>query len=216
MKKSIVVSGVLTLALAILTTGCGIFETEKDDKGPFYRPMDQGAGNGSGNAAGKNGSGGPGAGDADLQAGDNGNGLNGANQPTEYTDGSGLNNYDGFGTPIAGVTFNPVYFGFDQFAVGSSELNKINDVVSYLNRNPGTGVVIEGNCDVRGTDEYNRALGERRALAAQEQLLAAGIAAERIKTISNGKSKLAAQGNDEDSHRLNRRDDFIAVKLMKK
>ncbi len=213
MKKIIVVSGVLTLALAIFTTGCGIFETEKDDKGPFYRPVDQG---GSGKGAGKNGAGGSGAGEADLHGGGNDSGLNGANQPTEYTDGSGLNNYDGFGTPIAGVTFNPVYFGFDQFAVGSSELNKINDVVSYLNRNPGTGVVIEGNCDVRGTDEYNRALGERRALAAQEQLLAAGIAAERIKTISNGKSKLAAQGNDEDSHRLNRRDDFIAVKLMKK
>ena len=211
MKKSIVVSGVLTLALAILTTGCGIFETDKEDKGPFYRPVNQ-ADDGSG-AGKKNNS--VGAGDADLQSG-GGDGLAGANQPTEYTDGSGLNNYDGFGTPIAGVTFNPVYFGFDQFAVSSAELNKINDVVSYLNSNPGTGVVIEGNCDVRGTDEYNRALGERRALAAQEQLIAAGIAADRIKTISNGKSKLAAQGSDEDSHRLNRRDEFIAVKLMKK
>ena len=100
--------------------------------------------------------------------------------------------------------------------ISSAELNKINDVVSYLNSNPGTGVVIEGNSDERGTDEYNRALGERRALAAQEQLLAAGIAPDRIKTISNGESKLAAQGKDEDSHRLNRRDEFIAVKLMKK
>ena len=213
MKKSIVISGVLTLALAILTTGCGIFETEKDDKGPYYRPVKQDA---DGSGAGKNGTVGQGAGaaDADIQGGGNSN-LANATQPTEYTEGSGLNNYDGFGTPIAGVTFNPVYFGFDQFAVSSSELNKINEVVNYLNSNPGTGVVIEGNCDVRGTEEYNRALGERRALAAQEQLLAAGIAPERIKTISNGKSKLSAQGTDDESHRLNRRDDFIAVKLMK-
>ena len=211
MKKSIVITGVLTLALTIFTTGCGIFESGGVDNGPYYRPLNP-ADDGSG--AGKNGAGGAGAGDADLQGG-NGNGLAGANQPTEYTEGSGLNNYDGFGTPIAGVTFNPVYFGFDQFAVSSAELNKINDVVSYLNSNPGTGVVIEGNCDVRGTEEYNRALGERRALAAQEQLLAAGISADRIKTISNGKSKLSAQGTDEESHRLNRRDEFIAVKLMK-
>ena len=211
MKKSIVISGVLALALAIFTTGCGIFETNKEDKGPYYRPLNP-ADDGSG-AAGKNDSRNT-AGDADLQAGGNG-GLAGANQPTEYTEGSGLNNYDGFGTPIAGVTFNPVYFGFDQFAVSSAELNKINEVVNYLNQNPGTGVVIEGNCDVRGTEEYNRALGERRALAAQEQLLAAGISADRIKTISNGKSKLSAQGTDEESHRLNRRDEFIAVKLMK-
>ena len=211
MKKSIVISGVLALALAIFTTGCGIFETKGEDKGYGYRPLNPNE-DGSGSGAGKNGAANPG--DADLQGGGN-NGLAGAAQPTEYTEGSGLNNYDGFGTPIPGVTFNPVYFGFDQFAVSSAELNKINEVVNYLNQNPGTGVVIEGNCDVRGTEEYNRALGERRALAAQEQLLAAGISADRIKTISNGKSKLSAQGTDEESHRLNRRDEFIAVKLMK-
>ena len=212
MKKSIVFSGVLTLALAIFTSGCTLFETDHEDNGPYYRPLNPA--DNAGNDAAKKPAGGPGAGDADIQSGGN-DGLAGANQPTEYTEGSGLNNYDGFGTPIPGVTFNPVYFGFDQFAVSSSELNKINEVVSYLNSNPGTGVVIEGNCDVRGTDEYNRALGERRALAAQEQLLAAGIAPERIKTISNGESKVSAQGSDEESHRLNRRDDFIAVKLMK-
>ncbi|MBQ9336436.1 MAG: OmpA family protein [Lentisphaeria bacterium] len=217
MKKNIIMSGVLTLALALFTTGCGLFESgDAPDNGPYYRPLNQdGSGNGAGGAgAGGAGGNGANAGNADLQAGNNG-GLAGANQPTEYKEGSGLNNYDGFGTPIQGVTFQPVYFGFDQFAVSSSELNKINEVVNYLNANPGTGVVVEGNCDVRGTEEYNRALGERRALAAQEQLLAAGISPDRIKTISNGKSKLAAQGTDEESHRLNRRDEFIAVKLMK-
>ena len=120
MKKSIVISGVLTLALAVFTSGCGIFETNGEDNGPYYRPLNK-ADDGS-NGADKNGSGGPGAGDADIKSGDNG-GLNDATQPTEYTEGSGLNNYDGFGTPIPGVTFNPVYFGFDQFAVGSAELN---------------------------------------------------------------------------------------------
>ena len=206
MKKSIVLSGVLTLALAISTTGCGIFESDKDDKGsaaPYYRDQAQDPNGGRGNNPGE----------ANLH--NNGEPI-GSNQPGEIGDGSGLSNtYDGFGTPIPGVTFNPIYFGFDQYAISAAENSKINDVVTYLNNNPGTGVVIEGNCDARGTEEYNRALGERRALAAQEQLLAAGVAANRIKTVSNGKSKLATQGENDDAHRLNRRDEFIAVKLLK-
>ena len=207
MKKSIVLSGVLTLALVVSTTGCGIFETDGPDRGsaaPFYKdPAQENSKTGAQNPAGE----------ANLH--NNGEPI-GSNQPGELGDGSGLSNtYDGFGTPIPGVTFNPIYFGFDQFAISAAENSKINDVVTYLNNNPGTGVVIEGNCDARGTEEYNRALGERRALAAQEQLLAAGIAANRNKTVSNGKSKLAAQGENEDAHRLNRRDEFIAVKLLK-
>ena len=213
MKKSIIMSGVLALSLAVFTTACNWFESSNaDSKDSFYRPLNK-------NHAGGKDAKGPGygsnAGTADLQGGAN-SGLEGANKPSEYGTGSGLGNtYDGFGTPIAGVTFNPVYFGFDQFAIGSGELSKINEVVAYLNKNPGAGVVIEGNCDNRGTEEYNRALGERRALAAQEQILAAGIASNRVKTISNGKSKLAAQGENEDAHRLNRRDEFIAVTLLK-
>jgi len=205
MKKSIVLSSILTLTLAVLSTGCGLFETDAPEpKDRYFRDKPQQ------NAKTETRT----PGNADL-AGGNAS-LDGAQQPGEFSSGSGLGNtYDGFGTPIPGVTFNPVYFGFDQFAIGAAEQNKINEVVTYLNSNPGTGVVIEGNCDNRGTEEYNRALGERRALAAQEQLLASGIAANRIKTISNGKSKLAAQGNNEDSHRLNRRDEFIAVRLMK-
>ena len=220
MKKSIIMSGVLALSLAVFTTACNWFESSNaDSKDSFYRPLNKnhagGVNDGNGPGAGPN------AGTADLQGGPNSgpgtnSGLEGANKPSEYGAGSGLGNtYDGFGTPIAGVTFTPVYFGFDQFAIGSGELSKINEVVAYLNKNPGTGVVIEGNCDNRGTEEYNRALGERRALAAQEQILAAGIASNRVKTISNGKSKLAAQGDNEDAHRLNRRDEFIAVKLLK-
>ena len=205
MRKNIILSGVLTLALAVFTTGCGIFESSTPDpKNGFYRelPKSQPAENSSNNKAGI----------ADLQGGPG----DAANQPGNYEPGSGLSNtYDGFGTPIAGVNFNPVYFGFDQFSIGSAELAKINEVATYLKNNPGTGVVIEGNCDNRGTEEYNRALGERRALAAQEQLIASGIAQNRIKTISNGKSKLAAQGENEDAHRLNRRDEFIAVKMLK-
>jgi len=221
MKKSIIMSGVLALSLAVFTTACSWFESSNaDSKDSFYRPLSKNHAGGAKDAKGP-GAGLNNAGSADLQGGPNGGpgsgaSLESANKPSEYGTGSGLGNtYDGFGTPIAGVTFNPVYFGFDQFAIGSGELSKINEVVAYLNKNPGTGVVIEGNCDNRGTEEYNRALGERRALAAQEQILAAGIASNRVKTISNGKSKLAAQGETEEAHKLNRRDEFIAVTLLK-
>ena len=146
MKKSIVLSGVLTLALAVSTTGCGIFETDKTDRGsaaPYYRdPAQQ-------DTAGKNGN--DPARDADLHRSDT---PIGSNQPSEIGDGSGLSNtYDGFGIPIADVAFDPIYFGFDQFAISAAENSKINDVVAYLNKNPDHGVVIEGNCDARGTEE---------------------------------------------------------------
>lgn len=204
MKKSIISSGALALALALFTTGCSWFESSGPaSQDGFYRPLSH---------AGKNGRN---SGDADLNGFGSGGGLGNATHPSDYADGSGLagNPYGDFGTPIPGVVFNPVYFNFDQFNIGSAEQSKIDAVIMYLNSNAGTGVVIEGNCDIRGSEEYNRALGERRALSAQEQILGAGIAPNRVKTISNGKSKLAATGTDEESHRLNRRDEFIAVKL---
>lgn len=206
MKKSIISSGALALALALFTTGCSWFESSGPaSQDGFYRPL---------NHAGKNSSN-RNPGDADLNGFGNG-GLSSATHPSDYADGSGLagNPYGDFGTPIPGVVFNPVYFGFDQFNVNTSEQSKIDAVITYLSSNAGTGVVIEGNCDIRGSEEYNRALGERRALAAQEQILGAGIAPNRVKTISNGKSKLAAIGTDEESHRLNRRDEFVVVKLL--
>ncbi|MBO4305247.1 MAG: OmpA family protein [Lentisphaeria bacterium] len=138
-------------------------------------------------------------------------------QPGAYQQGAGVgvNDYDGFGTPIPGVQFQPLYFKFDQAIVDPDEAAKVDAVVKYLQGNPGTGVVIEGNCDTRGTNEYNRALGERRALAAQEMMVGAGIDASRIKTLSYGEEKVAVQGETEEAHAQNRRDEFVAVKLAK-
>ena len=75
--------------------------------------------------------------------------------------------------------------------------------------------MIEGNCDSRGSDEYNRALGERRALAAKEYLVQHGIAESRIRTISYGEERPAVQGDDEASRAKNRRDEFVALTLNK-
>ena len=213
MKKQLFVFGAAALAMMLFTTGCSWFESggEADNAKEFYRPRDKQGAGGPGYGGGR-------GGDADLTGGGQGsfgNGaFDGATANSGLTDGTGMNNYDGFGVPIAEVKFQPVFFALDQFNIGSNEIAKLDVIVAYLNQNPGTGVVIEGNCDNRGSEEYNRALGERRAIASYDYLTASGIDAKRIKTISNGESKPLAMGNDEASHQQNRRDDFIAVKLL--
>ena len=104
-----------------------------------------------------------------------------------------------------------VYFDFDSAVVKSGEKSKIETVVSYLKANPSHAVKIEGNCDERGTEEYNRSLGERRALAVREELIAAGIAPDRVDTISYGEDKPAVPGHDEAAYKKNRRDEFVLL-----
>ena len=78
--------------------------------------------------------------------------------------------------------------------------------------NPRVRVEIEGHCDERGTDEYNLALGERRADSAKEYLLTLGIPDNRLSTLSYGESRPFAQGSNEDAWAQNRRAHFVAVR----
>jgi peptidoglycan-associated lipoprotein len=80
-----------------------------------------------------------------------------------------------------------------------------------LKANPAAKLRIEGNCDERGTEEYNRALGDHRALAAREALAKDGIDPERIQTQSFGKDKPADTGHDESAWAKNRRDEFVLL-----
>ena len=104
-----------------------------------------------------------------------------------------------------------VYFDFDSSAVKASEKPKVAAVVDYLKANAATAVKIEGNCDERGTEEYNRSLGERRALAVREELIRLGIDATRVDTTSFGKDKPEDPGHDEAAWKKNRRDDFVVL-----
>jgi peptidoglycan-associated lipoprotein len=104
-----------------------------------------------------------------------------------------------------------VYFDFDSSVLKASEKPKVSAVADYLKANSAKAVRIEGNCDERGTEEYNRSLGERRALAVREELIRLGIDPSRADTISYGKDRPADPGHDEAAWKKNRRDDFIVL-----
>src|ERR1700722_13670504 len=102
-----------------------------------------------------------------------------------------------------------VHFKFDSAVVQDSEQANIAAVAQALTADPSVKLLIEGNCDERGTEEYNRALGERRALALRETLAKGGIDPARIRTISYGKDKPVDPGHDESAFAKNRRGDFV-------
>lgn len=104
-----------------------------------------------------------------------------------------------------------VHFAYDSAVIRDSENANIQAVASALQSNGSLQLLIEGNCDERGTEEYNRSLGEKRADAAREALVAAGIDASRIHTISYGKDKPVDPGHDEAAWTKNRRDDFVLL-----
>lgn len=106
------------------------------------------------------------------------------------------------------VEFAPVYFGFDSTVIPAGEIGKIDAVISHLNDKTDRVVVVEGNCDERGSSEYNMALGENRAIIIRNYLVQGGIAADRIQTRSYGAEKPAVDGHDESAWAKNRRGDF--------
>ena len=103
-----------------------------------------------------------------------------------------------------------VYFAFDSSAVRSGERVKVESMAAALQTDPSVYLLIEGHCDERGTEEYNRSLGERRALSLREDLVKAGVNPDRIRTLSFGEDKPAASGHDESAWGKNRRGEFIA------
>jgi peptidoglycan-associated lipoprotein len=104
-----------------------------------------------------------------------------------------------------------VHFDYDSFVVKTSEHRNVESVGDELKAKADTKLMIDGNCDERGTEEYNRSLGERRALAVREELIRLGIPPTDVDTISYGKDRPAEQGHDEAAWKKNRRDDFIVL-----
>ena len=103
----------------------------------------------------------------------------------------------------------PIYFDFDQASIRRDQIPSLEQNADYLKNNPSTKIVIEGNCDERGTNEYNLALSERRALNAKTYLIELGLEDYRIRTVSYGEERPLFFDQDEFSWSQNRRDDFI-------
>jgi peptidoglycan-associated lipoprotein len=97
-----------------------------------------------------------------------------------------------------------VFFGFDRSALTSDGQATLDRQTAWLAKYGSVNVQITGNCDDRGTEEYNIALGQRRANASRDYLVAKGVAGARITTISYGKDRPVALGDNEDAWKQNR------------
>ncbi len=108
----------------------------------------------------------------------------------------------------AGRELQKIYFDYDSAALKPAAKANLERGAEWLKRTPKVNVQVEGHCDERGTNEYNLALGERRALAARRYLVSLGIAQDRIFTISYGEERPAVEGHDESAWKFNRRAEF--------
>ncbi|HPI94056.1 MAG TPA: peptidoglycan-associated lipoprotein Pal [Deltaproteobacteria bacterium] len=115
--------------------------------------------------------------------------------------------------PGESVVFDKkIYFDFDMFDLSSDAIGTLNELAAVLKANGDFKAKVEGNCDERGTNEYNLALGERRAKAAYDYLVSQGIDEARLATISYGEEKPLDPGHNEEAWAKNRRDDFVLSK----
>ncbi len=104
-----------------------------------------------------------------------------------------------------------IYFDFDKAFIRDDARDVMKANAAWLKAHPKAKIRIEGNCDERGTKEYNQALGQRRASSAKKYLTTMGISSHRISLISYGKEKPVCSDQDDSCWQKNRRDDFIVV-----
>lgn len=187
---------VFALAVTLASTGCK-HKPGKVTNIPGQPRAQVGDGNGGGTLP-------PGGGTFDPNAG-GGVGVGGGQL-------TGLDEFEGMIKDPSALAAYTVHFAFDSAAIKSSDQSNIAAVAAALKGDPNTKLLIEGNCDERGTEEYNRSLGERRALAAREALAKDGVDPSRIRTISYGKDKPADPSNNESGWAKNRRDDFVLLR----
>lgn len=104
-----------------------------------------------------------------------------------------------------------VYFDFNSASLVDATKTTLDNNAKFLKANPSVKVQVEGHCDERGGVQFNLALGERRAKGIREYLVAQGVEASRISTISFGKERPVAFGHDEEAWSKNRRGNFVIV-----
>jgi len=195
MLKKVLGSAVIVALLGLGGAGCRYFSNSKpaENTTPVEEASDD-PGNASSTALGGPGGGFAGAaGPGSFVEGAQGN-IGGASDGWVEADPSGKR----LNMPI-------IYFAYDSDVLVPTEQENLNRIADYMKKNASLGLLIEGHCDQRGTEEYNRALGERRANAIRAYLTGRGIIDSLLKTISYGKDKPAVEGSGESVWGQNRR-----------
>jgi len=119
---------------------------------------------------------------------------------------------EGFSDPINTIRpFDPVLFGFDQYNLTAEERPKLQEISEFMKNNPRARLLVEGYCDWKGTPEYNKSLGDRRATTVKEYLIELGGDSNRIETVSIG-DESAIPNADSTQARLDRRAAFVVTK----
>ena len=131
----------------------------------------------------------------------------GSAQPSGVT-GSALND------PKSMLFKRSVYYEFDQSNVKTDYRPLVEAHARYLRDHPGATITIEGNCDERGSREYNLALGQRRADGVKSMMMVLGVPDRQVDTVSYGEEKPKAQGHNEDAWSQNRRSDIVYRKVQ--
>lgn len=144
-----------------------------------------------------------------------GRGQGGGSSAGDYVNGTPLpERREGtsfFGSNVERGRFRPIYFGFDSQSMRDSESSKIEEIAAFM-KNSSSEIIIAGFTDERGTAEYNRGLGDRRAGAVRESLIAQGAEASRIQTVSFGAEMPADDGHGEAAWAKNRRAEIGVTK----
>lgn len=195
-------------ALIVLGSGCSIFDNsdQQEDNSPIVTRA------------------------YDDPSGINNTGLDGI--PGGGFDGPGIGEFgpgandSSFGTadPDGWVAVDPanrlnwpvIYFAYDSDLLVPSETANLDRILNYLADKPDLAILIEGHCDQRGTEEYNRALGERRANAIRAYLTGKGLEDSRIKTVSYGKDRPAGEGDGENIWAQNRRGVPVPMRMPRR
>jgi peptidoglycan-associated lipoprotein len=146
--------------------------------------------------------------DQDIAGGSSGSGSENASASVSKSSQSGTVSYGtvpGSKENFVSEVGDRVFFGYDKSDLTTDSQLTLDRQAAWLQKHPSVRISIEGHCDERGTREYNLALGERRASAVKDYLVARGIDGGRISTISYGKEKPVALGNDKSAWSQNRR-----------
>lgn len=107
------------------------------------------------------------------------------------------------------IEFSDIHFDFDKYFIRDDAKPALEKLALWLKNNPKAQMLIEGHCDERGTNQYNLALGERRALAAKEYLISLGISSSRIDIVTYGEERPLCREHNEECWQLNRRAHFV-------